>query len=139
MGVLEAGARRDDIATILHSVQKGIPLSLVCGVEGIGKTHTLYQASLGLLQSRTWTAVRYVRMCSESHDLVGALAVLQCLSIPSWAPDCFRTAACARSFPTGQPCGIVVDHITHTEQLNNLCRCSKLTPLHVLAWEQDKC
>lgn len=128
MGVLESGARRDDIAAIVHQVAKGTPVSLVCGVEGIGKTHTLYQASLVLLQARTWTAVRYVRMWQDSHDLLGALATLHCLSIPAWAPDSFRTAMCARSFPTGQTCGIIVDQITSSDQLNSLCRCVESPP-----------
>ena len=101
MGVLESGARQDDIAAIVRQVNKGTPVSLLCGVEGIGKTHTLYQASLVLLQTRAWTAVRYVRMWQDSHDLLGALAVLQSLSIPAWVPDSFRTAMCARSLPSG--------------------------------------
>jgi hypothetical protein len=122
MGVLESGARRDDIAAIVHQVTRGTPMSVVCGVEGIGKTHTLYQASLVLLESRAWTAVRYVRMRPDSDDLLGALAGCQCLSIPAWAPDSFRNAMCARSLPTGQTCGLVVDHITTLHQLNSICR-----------------
>lgn len=123
MGVLVSGARKDDIASIVHLVTKGTPVSLVCGVEGIGKTHTLYQASVALLQSRTWTSVRYVRTCEDSYDLLGAIAVQQSLSIPAWAPDNFRTAMVARSFSTTQNCGIVVDNITDPAQLNSICRC----------------
>eukprot|EP00892_Ulva_mutabilis_P008058 jgi/Ulvmu1/5624/UM023_0163.1 len=112
VGVLEGSARRKDVMAVAAEVRKGSPVSLICGVEGIGKTHCLYQATVALLASRSWASVKYVALPSDTdHSLLPALCAAQQLSIPAFAPAGYRIAALARSFPTAQPSGLIIDEI----------------------------
>lgn len=112
VGVLEGSARRKDVMAVVAEVCKGTPVSLVCGVEGIGKTHTLYQATVSLLTSRAWVAVKYVQLPVQAdHSLLSALCATQQLSIPAFAPASHRITALARSFPTMQQSGLVIDEV----------------------------
>lgn len=112
VGVLEGSARRKDVMAVVSEVGKGTPVSLVCGVEGIGKTHTLYQATVSLLTSRAWVAVKYVQLPVQAEQsLLPALCTAQQLSIPAFSSAAQRIAALARSFPTTQSSGLIIDEI----------------------------
>lgn len=112
VGVLEGSARRKDVMAVVAEVSKGTPVSLVCGVEGIGKTHSLYQATVSLLTSRAWASVKYVALPSDlEHSLLPTLCAAQQLSVPASAPKWHRITALARSFPSAQPSGLVIDEI----------------------------
>lgn len=121
VGALEGSARRKDVMAVVAEVRKGAPVSLVCGVEGIGKTHSLYQATVALLASRAWTSVKYVALPADTeHGLLPALCAAQQLSIPAFAPAGHRIVALARSFPTTQPSGLIIDEILCPSMLPQL-------------------
>jgi hypothetical protein len=99
-------------------------------LAGIGKTRVMQQATAQMLQSRTWFNTAYLRVTGSKPDASRMLCSLLNVPIPAFAPPEYTLARLAHCLAFGQRCGLIIDGIEHSSDLEALVEWSRKLRQH---------